>query len=77
MSRHLCLLALLLAAALAPRALHAQGRAGTVELGVDGGFEFSNVNELDEYRFQHKSDLAPASNNYHFAAGFSWYTKSP
>jgi hypothetical protein len=203
------LLALALAAA--PRVLHAQGRTGTVELGIDGGFEFSNVNELDreegqddvefgdrtrvslplarfrvgyhvsdriaiepavrvdydkiedprdghdegditqkefglavstlihfgtdpyktvpygivrgsfnvsdfdigdaniendtvtqfgagggiglklpatdrldvrleatyEYRFQHKSDLAPASNNYQFAAGFSWYTKAP
>lgn len=213
MNHRLTLPALLLlsAVALAPRALHAQGRAGSVELGIDGGAEFSNVNELDreegqddvefgdrtrfslplarfrvgyhvsdhvaiepsvrvdydkiedprddsdeaditqkdflvalstlfhfngdpyktvpygiirgsfnvtdidvgdadlendtrnqfgvgggiglklpatdrldvrleatyEYRFQHKSDLAPASNNYQFAAGFSFYTKSP
>jgi hypothetical protein len=211
MNRLTSLALLLSAVALAPRTLHAQGRTGTVELGIDGGFEFSNVNELDreegqddvefgdrtrvslplarfrvgyhvsdriaiepsvrvdydkvedprddhdegditqkefflalstlihfgtspyktvpygiirgsfnvsdfdvgdadiendtvtqfgvgggiglklpatdrldvrlegtyEYRFQHKSDLAPASNNYQFAAGFSWYTKSP
>jgi opacity protein-like surface antigen len=46
--RHLLALALVAAALTAlPRALAAQGRPGSVELGFDAGFEFSNVENLD------------------------------
>jgi opacity protein-like surface antigen len=40
-------LLVVLASALVPRSLHAQGRTGAVELGFDGGVEFSNVEDLD------------------------------
>jgi hypothetical protein len=56
------------------------------QFGIGGGIglKLPATDRLDvrleatyEYRFQHKSDLTPASNNYQFAAGFSFYTKSP
>ena len=46
MSRTLFLLVILALLALPLRAA-AQGRAGSVELGFDGGFEFSNVEDLE------------------------------